>query len=459
MGAGMAGLSASLVLARAGHRVTLVERDELSAGAAGDSPAWPRQGIPHFLQPHAFIPRGRAELRRALPDVYAELLAAGAHDVDMRPKLPGEVVAADEELQYLAVRRPLIEWALRRAVENEPTIEVRAGGTVNGLSTEKGRVVGVSLSAGEVPADVVVDALGRRTPRRRWLAEAGVTELEAASNDCGVVYYSRYYRQRPGFDLPDGPWLLGPRGDLGYLGFATFPGDNGTFAALLAVPTGTAAWRGLRRADVFEAAVALIPGLRTWVDPDGVEPITDVLPMAGLRNTISDVGPAVGAGVVPVGDAYSHTDPVMALGLSFALVHATTLAAELSRSAELDVALAAYVDATMPALLERFALATELDDQRHRGWTGEAVDFAHRDGAYATFSVVAAGVASAVDPEVFRRYSRRVGLLESTQVLDSDIALQERIETLFAQLTATPRARAGPDRDTMLAVASSGVAE
>ena len=122
-----------------------------------------RRGIPHFLQPHAFIPRGRAELRRTLPD------------------------------------------------------------------------------------------------------DAGATGSPAESSDCGVIYFTRYYRQRSTFDLPDGPWLLGPRGDLGYLGYSTFPGDNRTFAAVIAVPTGVPQWRAFRDAGVFEAAVAKIQALRSWV--------------------------------------------------------------------------------------------------------------------------------------------------------------------------------------------------
>src|SRR4051794_15516881 len=253
LGGGVAGLAAALLLARDGHRVTLVERDPLPGGAPEEAPGWPRKGIPHFLQPHAFIPRGRAELRARLPDVYAALLAAGAQDVDLRPKLPGGApVPADEDLQYLGVRRPLLEWALRRAVAAEDRIEVHAGEHARGLTVERGRVRGVRLDGGQVPADVVVDALGRRTPTPSWPAGAGPA-AGIESSDCGVVYYSRYYRCRPGFELPDGPWLLSPRGDLGYFGFSTFPGDNGTFAAVLPVPPGVPEWRRLKEAAAYDA--------------------------------------------------------------------------------------------------------------------------------------------------------------------------------------------------------------
>ena len=89
IGAGIAGLGAALVLSRHGYRVTLLEQDSFEHGTAGAAAHWRRAGIPHFLQPHAFIPRGRLEMREHLPDVYQALLAAGAHEVDLRAKLPG----------------------------------------------------------------------------------------------------------------------------------------------------------------------------------------------------------------------------------------------------------------------------------------------------------------------------------------------------------------------------------
>ena len=49
---------------------------------------------------------------------------------------------------------------------------------------------------------------------------------------------------------------------------------------MLAVPTGVPEWRVLNDPAAFDAAVALIPALRLWADPAGVDPITGVLAMA-----------------------------------------------------------------------------------------------------------------------------------------------------------------------------------
>jgi hypothetical protein len=87
---------------------------------------------PQFLQPHTFTPRGRRELATLALDVLAALFGAGAWDLDLRPEIVGEPEPGDDELAYVGVRRPLIEWALRRAVAAEPWITVTAGARATG---------------------------------------------------------------------------------------------------------------------------------------------------------------------------------------------------------------------------------------------------------------------------------------------------------------------------------------
>lgn len=131
---------------------------------------------------------------------------------------------------------------------------------VDGLVLDGDRVTGVTVGGTPIDAALVVDALGRRTPTPAWTGEE-----PAETSDCKVVYYCRYYWRRDGFDLPDGPFILSPRGDLGYFGFATFPGDNRAFSALFSIPSGVPEWRAVKEAPAFEAAVRQIPALRAWV--------------------------------------------------------------------------------------------------------------------------------------------------------------------------------------------------
>ncbi|MBZ5640594.1 MAG: FAD-dependent oxidoreductase [Acidobacteriia bacterium] len=457
LGAGTAGLAASLALARDGHRVVLIERDPVHASASGQAFAWERKGIPHFLQPHAFIPRGRQELVEHFGDVHASLIREGAYDVDVSRKLPGTAEPADAVLQYMAVRRPLIEWGLRRAVLAQSGIEVHSGVPVSGVRLEGDGVGGVEVDGRAIDVEAAVDAMGRRSPMHGWLEQRGRAVPGPRRSECGVIYYSRYYRLRRGSGLPDGPWLLGPRGDLGYMGFSTFPGDNGTFAAVLAVPTGAPELKILMHEAAFEAAVARIPALRTWANPELAEAITPVLPMGGLQNTINVTDDAQPGGLFPVADALCHTDPVLAHGLSFSLIHAVEVARALRAHDDLGDAFAAYRNAVMPTLLERHEFATALDEQRHRMWTGGPVDFARRDADYALFSVMAAGVAAMADAEVFRVFVRRLGLLDSTRVLDEDERLKGRIEDTFRELLQKPRPAPGPSRGEMLSVARAAL--
>src|SRR5207245_6975853 len=77
-----------------------------------------------------------------------------------------------------------------------------------------------------------------------------------------------------------------PRADLGYGLFSSFPGDNETFAGLIAIPPGDQALKVLRHAAAFDAATATMPALHSWTNADTSTAITAVLPMGSLQNTL-----------------------------------------------------------------------------------------------------------------------------------------------------------------------------
>lgn len=283
-GGGVAGLAAALAVARAGHEAVVVERDAVD-------PALPpekafevaRDGIPHFFQPHAFLPRGRRVLTAIAPDVLGALVEAGAESQDLRSNLHGPPEPGDEDLVYLWVRRPLVEWALRRAAAADPGVELRQGSQVTTLlaSDDGRRALGVSVADGSpVRGDVVVDALGRYRCPPGWPRAAGTP------TDSGAVYYCRYFRLCDGVEHLDGGRLnpLNPRGDLGYMGFNTFRGDNRTYAVILLAPSTDRELRALRHEQAWLAACSTMKPLDLMTSSDYGRPVTDVMPMGGLMN-------------------------------------------------------------------------------------------------------------------------------------------------------------------------------
>lgn len=109
------------------------------------------------------------------------------------------------------------------------------------------------------------------------------------------------------------------------MGFNTFRGDNRTFAVILLAPAADHELRVLRHEQAWRAACSAITPLDVMTSADYARPITEVMPMGGLMNVIRTGDPGV-LGIIAVGDAFCHTDPAFAYGLSFALAHAQALA-------------------------------------------------------------------------------------------------------------------------------------
>ena len=446
-GGGVAGLATALAVVRAGHEAVVLERDRVepqqSPASAFDVA---RNGIPHFFQPHAFLPRGRRILKTLAPDVLQLLEDAGADPQDLQDMLRGPSEPGDEDLVWLWVRRPVIEWGLRRVAAAEPAIELRPGSRVAGLlvaGNGQPYGAGVGLEDGEaVRGDLMVDALGRYRAPAEWPRAA------AQPADSGAIYYCRYFVLADDVQHMDAP-LLNPRGDLGYMGFNTFRGDNRTFAVILLAPAADHALRQLRDERVWMRACSAIKPLDTMTSPAYGRPITDVMPMGGLMNVDRTGDPGVRR-IVAVGDALCHTDPAFAYGLSFSLAHASALAQAAAATTDADDVVEHYRSLVADEARERYTLACETDAARARRWGGEPLEIGRRDGCYPLFSFATAIAAAPHDDRVLRRTVGRMGLLDRTSVFDDDLEVQQRIEAIFARLMRSPPAPPGPPRDELL---------
>jgi hypothetical protein len=294
-----------MLLARDVHDVTLLECDPQDPPYSADGAwlLWRRRGVPQFRQPHNLLPRYRAIVEHELPEVFAALEGAGATWVDMLGQLPPSLTdreprAGDERVRYLTARRPTIEYAHARVAQATSRLTSRRRVRVEGLLVESGRggiphVIGVRTAGGELRADLVVDAMGHRSPLVSWLAAAG-TRAPTVS--------------------PVGTLLI-----------LTMPGDNLTWSVTLRAPASDRPLREFRRPEKFINVVRACPLHAHWLDG---EPITDVEVMGGildryLRFVVDDA--PVATGFAAVGDAVACTNPSAGRGISVGMLHAQCL--------------------------------------------------------------------------------------------------------------------------------------
>ena len=334
VGGSVAGLSAALFLARRGHPVVVLEKDATpTPGDATEAGRWRRRPTPQAAHSHAFLARTRQVLATEAPDVLASIAAAGCRDADLAATRPSSIegfvgAPGDDDLVVLNARRSVLEWVLRTAVEREPGIDLRLGAGVEQLAVQTNgvrRVVGASVDGELVPADVVIDAAGKRSPVRDWMG-AGEPDRDVP---CGISYLTRFYQLREGEPTPlNRGYTHGASFDR--YSCLVFPADNGAFSVTFGVLPEDRPMRALTDPAGFQSAAAQIPAIAPWVDPEVATPTTGVSSMSGLRNVIRRPRADGPVGLLAIGDAVCVTNPAHTRGTTLALVAAQEAAAAVS---------------------------------------------------------------------------------------------------------------------------------
>jgi flavin-dependent dehydrogenase len=469
VGAGIGGLGAALALGRRGHDVVVVERDDTPMPASPEAAFdWDRRGAPQVCHSHAFLARLRNLLLERHPDVHAALLAAGATEMRFGDNLPPTMVGfeqqpGDERLVMIACRRTTFEWVLRTAVLDIDEVTIRTGHGVVGLTGAQGLVTGVVLDdATTLVADMVVLATGRRTVIDEWLGAIDAPAVVEAADDTGIVYLSRFYRLRDGGERPPRSGLIG--GDLGYLKYGVFVGDNGTFSVTLAIPTDDDVLRRrLRDCETFDSTARRLVAAADWLDGRSVPLADRVHTMAGLINRWREFvvdGEPVAVGLVPVGDAVVCTNPLYGRGCTTAFWSAELLADAVDRHGDDLRAVAVDHDAALRREIRPWYRASVTQDAEAKRvaaalLAGEDPDGDTTDPRTFMRAVFRDGLAPAMrtDPVVLRAVMRNLNLLTPPDTLTEDPDVAGRVLAAFnARDERPPEPVLGPPtRDALLA--------
>jgi 2-polyprenyl-6-methoxyphenol hydroxylase-like FAD-dependent oxidoreductase len=433
-GAGVCGLAAGLMLHRDGHEVTVLERDPAPLPESHEDAweRWERDGVTQFRMAHFLQPLGHGVLAAELPDVLERLAAPRFDALCMMPPPLAAAGPREDDGRFMTVaaRRTTLELAFGRIAEEELTI--RRDTSVVELLGEP-HVRGVRTSAGDdIEADLVVDAMGRRSPLPKLLSVPVHEEAE----DSGFLYYGRHFHGTP-------PQVRGPINmPIGTISILTLPGDDDTWSVTVYTSTGDQPLKRIRDAGRWTAVVASLPLHAHWLDG---EPMTDVVAMGGVVDRYRRLPDGV-TGLALLADAFACTNPSMGRGISLGLRHAQLLR-DTAREEDPARFAPAWDQVTEAEVAPWYRDTVALD--RARLHEVEALRNGLPRPRPANPARAAIGPAAMRDPDVFRAMMAHRSCLGAPSDLD---AVGERALELAAD--AGPPRLAGPDRDQLLALLS-----
>jgi len=327
IGGSMAGIAAAKVLSESFERVIVLEKD---------GPHRPREGRPGAAQGwhlHHLLTAGQIELERIFPGIVDDMVREGAFKVDMaaqyRIRLGGTwKKPGTSDIQIVCAGRPLLEWCVRRRLDDEPRIDFRYESEVADLVYDRGAntVVGVAVERDSggldvVPAEFVVDASGKNTNVPEFLDRIGVGAPEVEQDIINCFYSTMHHRVPPERQWQDKVMVI----CYAYRPYEdTYAAQYYTDSSRTTLSTSLVAYNCYsppRTAREFREFADLMPSPVVGENIDGLEPASPIYNfrypnMLRLRYEKKRNLPCA---MVAVGDAYTSADPVSGLGMTLAL--------------------------------------------------------------------------------------------------------------------------------------------
>jgi menaquinone-9 beta-reductase len=301
VGASLAGCSAAILLARAGARVTVVEKQP--------DPAAFKRICTHFIQASAVPSLARI-------DLLEPMLAAGAVRSRVTAWTRWGWIQAPEDDAGLCInlRREVLDPMIRAAAANEPGVEMLLGQSAERLLWEGEAIAGVAVRDRDgnetlLRAPLTVGADGR---------DSRVAELSGVpvkTRPHGRVAYGGYFEGAAPATAPNtAMWMLDPQW------CAAFPTDGDlTFYAAMVTKRRLPDFKR----DPLRALVKIVS------DVPEAPPIaagTVVGPVLGKVDMLNRARQQTAPGLALVGDAALAIDPLFGVGCGWALQSSEWLA-------------------------------------------------------------------------------------------------------------------------------------
>lgn len=431
VGGGFGGLFAARALAREGFQVTVFEPDPSADGmSAGEAfTSWQRPHVPQLRQPHS----ARSILRKLMltrdPELYEALLAGGMrewkfqlHGIGTEPH--------DPDLVGLLGRRTTFERTLRAMVEKTPGVALvreRVAELIFSKADNR-RITGVRTKSGEVfEFDNVIECTGRRSKLLDWLEAAGLPRPKERSEECGIVYYSRYFRFLPGVTIDQGPYPSGPSANLSTLQYTMNKTDDNTFSLMLGVAPWVPVFKNLRDDRVHMDVARALPGMAAWLDPAVSEPIWRVEPFGGLVNRYRGFmvnGQPLFRNLFVLGDSRFHTNPIFGWGMGMALQQACMLVDAFTDHDDEASRMRSFEEAVDAYALDHYEASAGEDRARAAYWRGD-LGAKQEPGTYEYFSTQVQPAAFK-DQVIFQALTRRLHLLDGSNAILTNEEVNER---------------------------------
>jgi 2-polyprenyl-6-methoxyphenol hydroxylase-like FAD-dependent oxidoreductase len=231
IGGSIAGLCAARALSDHVDSVIVIERDageqhgdalQGRALAAEDetASALARAGTPQGRHFHVLLARGCQELEGRFPGFEQSMVDQGAHRIDLARdvaslRLEGWLPHDRPSVEVLLASRGLTERVVREQLSKRANVSILSRVEVSGLLLDDAsphRVRGVRVHSREgqgeheIPADLVVDASGRRSRAPRWFEALALAAPAETIVDSHCGYSTRWFHAPEPARWPRGWW-------------------------------------------------------------------------------------------------------------------------------------------------------------------------------------------------------------------------------------------------------------